>query len=267
MKKNISLQNREETFYKWDDTGKAIPTEYSALFQVKDCKYRYELKIKEDTVTEEYLYMEDSDGNYDALFERDEEGIYLCDELNGIDIENMNESLPLLSYIGIFKNIEIIDNALRFFFSIQTIDFDMPTRDRRIFIKALERDKKRVLSVIQSMGIDITDVRVEYEEDGKVKEVYTKHRLENGVYKELSFHEESSGTRKIFSILPVVLSGIDKGRFFVIDELDAKLHPALLQKIIELFTDPRINTNGAQILFTSHDMTTMSHKVFRRDEI
>lgn len=267
LKKNISFQNREELFYKWDDIGKSIPTEYSILFQVKDCKYRYELKTREDAVIEENLYMEDSNGNYDALFERDEESVYLCDELNGVDIENMNEGLPLLSYIGIFKNIETIDNALRFFYSIQTIDFDMPTRDRRIFIKALERDKKRVLNVIQSMGIDITDVRIEYEEDGKVKEVYTKHRLENGVYKELRFREESSGTRKIFSILPVVLSGIDKGRFFVIDELDAKLHPALLQKIIELFTDPQINMHGAQILFTSHDMTTMSHKIFRRDEI
>lgn len=51
------------------------------------------------------------------------------------------------------------------------------------------------------------------------------------------------------------------------DELDAKLHPVLLQKVIELFTDPSINTNGAQMLFTSHDITTMSSKVFRRDEI
>lgn len=143
----------------------------------------------------------------------------------------------------------------------------MPTQDRTIFVKALERDKKRILSVIQSMGIDIVDVRIEYEEDGKVHEIYTKHQLDNESFKELIFHEESSGTRKIFSILSRILSGIDKGRFFVIDELDAKLHPALLQRIIELFTDSELNRNGAQMLFTSHDLTTMSYKVFRRDEI
>jgi hypothetical protein len=79
--------------------------------------------------------------------------------------------------------------------------------------------------------------------------------------------EESSGTRKMFSILPVLLKGIDKGTLFVIDELDAKLHPALLRAVIELFTDPSINKRGAQLLFTSHDMTTMSNEVFRRDEI
>lgn len=267
VQKNISIKNNEEFFYKWDEEGERKKTEYSILFQVEDYKYRYELKIKKDSVSEENLYIEDSEGNFDALFERDEEGVYLCDELNGLDIERMNESLPLLSYIGMFKNIEVIDNALRFFYSIQTINFDLPTRDRTIFVKSIERDKKRILNVVQSMGIDIADIRVEYEDDGNVKKVYTKHKLENGTFKELEFEEESSGTRKIFSILPVVLAGIDKGRFFVIDELDAKLHPALLQRIIELFTNPEINVNGAQMLFTSHDMTTMNNKVFRRDEI
>lgn len=37
--------------------------------------------------------------------------------------------------------------------------------------------------------------------------------------------------------------------------------------IISLFTDPKINKFGAQLLFTSHDMSTMSNEVFRRDEI
>lgn len=267
LQKNISAKNEEELYYKWDDEGEKLPTEYSVLFQIEDNKYRYELKINKDSIIEENLYMQDSAGDFDALFERDEEGVYLCDELYGLDIENMNESLPLLSYIGMFKNIDTIDNALRFFYSIQTINFDMPTRDRTIFVKSIEKNKKRILNVVQSMGIDISDVRVEYEDDGNIREIYTKHKLENGVFKELKFHEESSGTRKIFSILPVILSGIDKGRFFVIDELDAKLHPALLQRIIELFTNPEINKNGAQMLFTSHDMTTMSYKVFRRDEI
>ena len=51
------------------------------------------------------------------------------------------------------------------------------------------------------------------------------------------------------------------------DELDAKLHPMLLQRIIELFTVKELNPQGAQLLFTSHDLMTMSNKVFRRDEI
>jgi len=267
VRKNISIKNEGEVFYKWDEESENNPTEYSILFEIAKNQYRYELKVKKGTILEENLYIKDSEEKFDALFERDEEGVYLCNELNGFDIENMNESLPLLSYIGMFKNIQKIDNALRFFYNIQTIDFDAPDRDRTIFVKTLEKDKTRILNVVQSMGIDIIDVRMEYDEDGRVKNIYTKHKLENEKFRELKFEEESSGTRKIFSILPVVLNGIDKGRFFVIDELDAKLHPALLQRIIELFTNPKINNNGAQMLFTSHDMTTMNNKVFRRDEI
>lgn len=267
VQENIVVRDDRDFFYKWDEDGAKKPTEYSILFQEGDYKYRYELNIKDDSIIEENLYMEDKDGIFDALFERDENGVYLCDKLNGLDIENMNDSLPLLSYVGMLKNIKELDNVIRFFFSIQTINFDAPSRDRTIFVKVVEQDKNRILNVIRSMGIDIFDIRVEYGDDGKVKEIYTKHKLENGTSKELKFHEESSGTRKIFSILPVILEGIDKGRFFVIDELDAKLHPALLQRIIELFTNPEINKNGAQMLFTSHDMTTMSNKVFRRDEI
>ena len=267
VRKNISIKNEEEVFYKWDEESENNPTEYSILFEIAKNQYRYELKVKKGTILEENLYIKDSEEKFDALFERDEEGVYLCNELNGFDIENMNESLPLLSYIGMFKNIQKIDNALRFFYNIQTIDFDAPDRDRTIFVKTLEKDKTRILNVVQSMGIDIIDVRMEYDEDGRVKNIYTKHKLENEKFRELKFEEESSGTRKIFSILPVVLNGIDKGRFFVIDELDAKLHPALLQRIVELFTNPKINNNGAQMLFTSHDMTTMNNKVFRRDEI
>ena len=53
----------------------------------------------------------------------------------------------------------------------------------------------------------------------------------------------------------------------IIDELDAKLHPKLLRYVISLFKNPKVNENGAQLLFTSHDMSTMKNTVFRRDEI
>lgn len=109
VQKNLSFEEEEEVFYKWDDFGRNLPTQYSILFQVGGWKYRYELKISKDSVNEENLYIQYANGDFDAVFERDEEGVYFCEELEGLDIENMNESLPLLSYIGMFKNIKKID--------------------------------------------------------------------------------------------------------------------------------------------------------------
>lgn len=47
----------------------------------------------------------------------------------------------------------------------------------------------------------------------------------------------------------------------------SKLHPKLLEYIIELYRNPKKNRNGAQLVFTSHDLMTMSPELFRRDEI
>lgn len=59
----------------------------------------------------------------------------------------------------------------------------------------------------------------------------------------------------------------DRQIMFSDDELDAKLHPKLLRYVISLFKNKNVNKKGAQLLFTSHDMTTMKNTVFRRDEI
>lgn len=266
LQESLTDKRTMSTFYKWDEKGKDRPTEYSVLFQVDEFKYRYEIACHNDNIFKENLYLE-SKGNVDAVFERDEEGIFLCDEIKGLDVEKMNESLPLLSYISMFKDIEVIDRAVSFFMQIKVMNFDKPNLDRKIFVKQIEEDSERICNVIQAMGIDICDIKVEYKDDGSIDEIYTRHKLSNGEEKVLRLSEESGGTRKIISIIPTILMGIDRNCLFLIDELDAKLHPLLLRKIIELFTDKQINKESAQMLFTSHDLTTMSKDVFRRDEI
>ena len=124
-----------------------------------------------------------------------------------------------------------------------------------------------MLKILQEMDIPISDFRIEEDKDGNIENVYTQHLLENGDAFELPFEEESGGTRKIFSCLCEIMDCLKNGTLLVADELDAKLHPKLLRYIIELFTDPRSNRQGAQLLLTSHDIATMIPEVFRRDEI
>ena len=70
-----------------------------------------------------------------------------------------------------------------------------------------------------------------------------------------------------FGLLPFIAKSLSTGSTLVIDELDAKIHPVLLRYMIMMFNDMSINTHGAQLLFTSHDLSTMNSEVFRRDEI
>jgi hypothetical protein len=122
--------------------------------------------------------------------------------------------------------------------------------------------KKQVLDSLNDMDIDITDYRF----DEQNNQFYLQRKVNNNKY-ELAFESESDGTRKLFAALPVILVALSEGRLVIIDELDAKLHPKLLRYVISLFKNKDINTKGAQLLFTSHDMTTMKNTVFRRDEI
>jgi predicted ATPase len=51
----------------------------------------------------------------------------------------------------------------------------------------------------------------------------------------------------------------------IVDEIDTSLHPDLCAAIVNLFTDPRTNPNGAQLLFSTHERDLLNH--LRRDEV
>lgn len=98
------------------------------------------------------------------------------------------------------------------------------------------------------------------------KHLFTQRTINGKVY-ELPFEAESDGTKKMIAALPVLMVALQEGRTVVVDELDAKLHPKLLRYVIQMFKNQELNKKGAQLLFSSHDLTTMKNTVFRRDEI
>ena len=54
---------------------------------------------------------------------------------------------------------------------------------------------------------------------------------------------------------------------FFVDELNARLHPLLVRNFLLTFLDPKINTNHAQLIFTTHDTWQMKKEFLRKDEI
>ena len=92
LQQSIKVQSSESVYYKWNDEGKNLPTNYSILFQMDAYKYRYEISIWNHAIQEENLYVEDASDEVEVLFERDLESVYLCEELSGFDIEQSTES-------------------------------------------------------------------------------------------------------------------------------------------------------------------------------
>lgn len=248
---------------------KENPTEFELFFRTELAEYRYVLTVKKDVIIYERLDRVKLDtGRKSALFERSDKGIELKGVLGKLKIsEDLSETLPLLSYLGItYKKNEVVKDVLDWFeFGINFLNYGNPDQELHMAITSSEDVKQLVLEMIQEMDLDIVDFRVEEKENDRV-EVFTIHKV--GMYEtELNLSEESSGTKKLFGLLPFIAASLLHGNTLVIDELDAKLHPVLLKHIIMLFSDMKINRRGAQVIFTSHDLSTMNNEIFRRDEI
>jgi AAA15 family ATPase/GTPase len=70
---------------------------------------------------------------------------------------------------------------------------------------------------------------------------------------DLSLNDESSGTISLLVLLVVLLKVLETGGVAVIDELDASLHPEMVQELVGLFTDKMANHDHAQLLFSTHN--------------
>ncbi|MBS6396997.1 MAG: AAA family ATPase [Clostridiales bacterium] len=248
---------------------KESPTEFELFFRTELAEYRYVLTVKKDVVVYERLDRIKLDtGRKSALFERSDEGTELKGIFTKFKIsDELSETLPLLSYLGItYKKNEVVKDVLDWFESgVDFLNYGNPIQGLRMAVANSEEVKQLVLEMIQEMDLDIVDFRVEEKENDRI-DVFTVHKV--GEYEtELNLSEESSGTRKLFGLLPFIAASLLDGTTLIIDELDAKLHPVLLRHIIMLFNDMTINRNGAQLIFTSHDLSTMNNEVFRRDEI
>jgi AAA15 family ATPase/GTPase len=94
---------------------------------------------------------------------------------------------------------------------------------------------------------------------------------ENGEFKDkivVPFGEwESEGSGKLFGIGSLILDALTNGRAIVIDEFDARFHPNLTLKIVQLFHNKKTNPNNAQIIFVTHDAGLLRRAELRRDQI
>ena len=255
--------------FAFGEEEKEAPTEFELFFRTKTAEYRYVLTVKKDIVLYERMDRVKLDtGRQSALFERSDEGIELKGVFAKLKIsDELSETLTLLSYLGItYRKNEVIKDILNWFgYGIDFLNYGNPIQELRMAIANSDDVKSLVLDMIQEMDLDIVNFRVEEMENERI-EVYTKH-IVDGYESELNLSDESSGTKKLFELLPFIADGLASGTTLVIDELDAKIHPVLLRHIIMMFNDMEINRHGAQLIFTSHDLSTMNSEVFRRDEI
>ena len=108
-------------------------------------------------------------------------------------------------------------------------------------------------------------------ENGKMvaKKLGTYHPKSDGTEVRFEMHQESDGSRRVIDLLPafINLSAQDSNEVYIIDEIDRSLHTLLTRNLLESYLDICSENTRAQLLFTTHDVSLMDQKLFRRDEM
>jgi len=107
-------------------------------------------------------------------------------------------------------------------------------------------------------------VFIEFERDGnwQAQAMQLKHAGSESLF---DFDEESDGTRRLFDLVCILLTARDDV-VFVVDELERSLHPMLVRQLIEKFMQI-CGDMRTQLIFSTHESSLMSLKLFRKDEI
>ena len=268
--------------FKFDKECLLKPTEFEVFIEIDGLEYKYYLAVFNNKIAQESLYYKKVGSKViKEIFTRKGNSITLgaCIKREVKLSDNIADGMPVLAWIGMVYKVEQISKLISWFLSTFCVDYNIPFQDElllnNIFQLELSKDehlkrvKEKTLDLLKLMDLNISSYRAERVQVNPVQfgiKISTKHKIGNDSY-ELLLQEESNGTRKVFGLLPLFVVALDEGRTVIIDELDAKIHPQLLKFIIGLFTSKITNAKGAQLIFASHDLTTMTKEVFRRDEI
>lgn len=107
---------------------------------------------------------------------------------------------------------------------------------------------------------EIREVDVMTQETGETKKMqfpFITHNTAKGEFT-VSLLQESSGTKRLFTLLRSFLPVLTEGGIAVIDEMEADLHPHLIPLLLDLFVDRDSNPKRAQLVFTCHHVEVLN---------
>ena len=101
------------------------------------------------------------------------------------------------------------------------------------------------------LGIQGLEIRDVDPGNSERKIVFFKH---SGLDISIPMDFESSGTKRLFHLLPRLRMALDAGEPLVLDEIDGDLHVDVAGEIMDWFRSGKTNPRNAQLLVTSHNV-------------
>ncbi len=107
---------------------------------------------------------------------------------------------------------------------------------------------------IRSSDLGIQDITIS--DQSEKKEVFFDH---HGLDTPIPLRFESSGTKRLFHLLPQIKVAFSLGVPAVFDEIDGDLHVDIAGEILSWFRSQEVNPSGAQLFVSSHNVGLLDH--------
>ena len=269
------------------------PSFFEIIFLVQGRQYRYGFEADRTQIVSEWLFHVPKTKEI-ALFIRDGQEIKAKSgfkEGKGLETKTRPEAL-FLSVAALFN--ESTSQKIKKWFVAFAVETGLQDDKFRAFTLNGLRDpevRDALVAFVRNLDLGVRDVTVsdlptlemlpqEWSEEVKNRAIgqlsqaiYIAHYIKEPpetpddveVF-DLDTHE-SQGTRKLVSMAGPLYSILYHGHVLFVDELDARLHPLMTRRIIELFHSPLTNPHGAQLIFATHDTNLLDKTLFRRDQI
>ena len=228
-----------------------------------------------EIIEEEMVYRKLDNPEFSTLFKRDSKGVVESELLNDIDLIQNNRPLSKnYTFVKYFNDSFVqdktnVDATPIFVFYEELGSYIWARKESRTYnytkdvvdllTPCLEKSKQ----MLNSLDIRIEGLSFEQKDPG-VYYLYIHRKNKEGKNFSMPLANESAGTIKAINIIFDILISREES-VCIADDFDAHLHPKLLRAIVELFASKE--NKYRQLIFNSHDITNMSNKLFRRDEI
>jgi AAA domain, putative AbiEii toxin, Type IV TA system len=253
-----------------DPTLREEPSFYEIEIVLTDgVRYTYGFEIDDDRVRGEWLHAYPK-GRKQIWFDREDDKIDFPGEgLRGEKLELARRTRPdalFLSVAAQFNHEQLLPVFNWFRDNLWLISPEMDRGQRENFTRerVLSDSKFRdwIARVLQVADLGITGFDKTALSQGEIRLL---HRAGTGEIP-LDFGAESLGTRLWFSLVGALLAAFDAGTTVLVDELDSNLHPTMSAEVVHMFSDHEANPRGAQMLFTTHDVTLL-HTLLGDDRV
>lgn len=178
------------------------------------------------------------------------------ERLESLDIPSDRLALSLEEAQEIPELARVYEWFSKLFFLGQEDALLWDTKKLTKLVKDHIEEKDGLVAFLKGCGLELEDI---------VEDRKGRLLVQYGEEKRLPLEAESAGFFKLSRLYFAVKKCFETGGMLVIDDLD--LHPLVIRNLIITFANQEVNSNHAQLVFSTQNIWFLSGDVLRDDEI